>query len=264
MTRGAALRVSLLAAELVVAGALTGTTQAQPAASARVWSSDTALTMPRRRTEFGLFHPIHWGVSDNVELSAHPVLASLMPYLEAKVGWFYRGPGAIASRHRIAYLTPLLDLLAKEGSLGLLPANTVVPQAIAVDTAYLATASLSPAFRLTFEVGALLIARGSGNRIVLDFPFLYSRFGALASDANIYAGLKGTGVLGGSFAWQADLRLTSVPAIARGFTLEGGASLQWFASHQFGLSVGARFVHGRYPVGLRVHWMPTIDILVSI
>ncbi len=55
--------------------------EAHPLASAERWSSDTALTVPAGRTEFGLFHPIHWGVTDAIELSPHPILAAIWPHL---------------------------------------------------------------------------------------------------------------------------------------------------------------------------------------
>lgn len=240
---------------------LNASAHAQPPASARVWSSDSALTIPRGRTEFGLFHPIHWGVTDRVELSSHPVVAALLPHLEAKVRWYSRGRVAIATRHRLSYLSLFLRSVAKEGALGLLPANTEVPFALAIDTAYLVTYSASESLHVTAEAGVLFAPRASGgDRIVLDVPFLYSRFAAVATDSTVYAGVGGTGSFADRFAWQVDGRFTPIQVTPGGYVFELGGSLQWLPSRHFGLSLGARVAHGRYPVGVRTHVLPTFDV----
>jgi hypothetical protein len=259
MIRACAVAFLLLAIEAQ------NTAHAQPPASARTWSSDSALTIPRGRTEFGLFHPIHWGVTDRVELSSHPVVSALLPHLEAKVRWWTRGRVSIATRHRLSYLSLFLDSIAKEGSLGLLPANTDVPFALAIDTSYLVTYSASESFRFTAEIGVLFAPRASGgDPIVLDFPFLYSRYAVVTSDATVYAGVGATGSFADQFAWQLDARFTPIQVVAGGFVVELGGSLQWFPSRHFGLSLGARIAHGRYPVGVRTHVLPTFDVQFGI
>jgi hypothetical protein len=51
----------------------------------RRWSGSNALTVPHGRWEFGLFGASHYGLTDSVELSLHPVFVFALPHLEAKI-----------------------------------------------------------------------------------------------------------------------------------------------------------------------------------
>lgn len=254
----ATLACALLSMSLV--GATTA--HAQAPASVRVWSSDTALTIAKNRVEFGLFQAVHWGVTDELELAAHPLLEVVLPHVEGKIRWLRRGRVTISTWHRLSYPTLLFQTVSREGTLGLLPANSDVPVAIALDTAFLVTIS-SPAdsTHLTLELGLSVAPRLSGgDEVVLDFPFLYSRFAAVSTNGSTYAGLAMTTLLHRNFSLSADVRLTTVSVVPHGFVVEEGASLTWNPTTHFGLSVGCRVAHGRYPVGARSHVLPTIDV----
>ena len=86
---------------------------------APVWTTGTAMTAQGGRWEFGIFHPLHWGVTEDVELSTHPILTTLMPHLDAKVSWYAQDGLYIATRHGLMYPSLLLNLLSKKGALGL-------------------------------------------------------------------------------------------------------------------------------------------------
>ncbi len=257
------MRRALLGITLASALLWTAPAAAQsPPASARLWSSNTAFTIPQGRIEAGLFHPIRWGVTDDIELAAHPLLEIALPHLDAKIRWIHGRQVSLSTWHRLSYPTLFMSTFAREGTLGLLPANTNVPTILGLDTSFLVTVS-APDDRThyTLELGLSVAPRLSdGDPIVLDFPFLYSRFGAASTKGTTYVGVAVNGMLGDDFAWQADLRLTSVPVVPHGYTLEHSASLAWHPGRGFGLSLGYRVVTGRYPVGVRTHLMPTFDV----
>lgn len=270
-----ARRASVLAGAMLLSTVLAGVASADERApdaehassdtpaSARLWSGGSALTIPGGRIEFGLFTPVHWGVTDDVELAAHPVLEIVLPHIEGKIRWLHRGAISLSTWHRLSYPTLLLETVSREGTLGLLPANTDVPAAIGLDTSFLVTVS-SPGDRthVTLELGLSLAPRlGGGDEVVLDFPFLYSRFAAVSTNGSTFAGLAATTVLTRNFSVAADVRLTTVSVVPHGFVLEHGVSIAWYPSSGFGLALGYRLAHGRYPVGPRTHFLPTIDVV---
>ena len=101
-----------LAGLLATTACVGGVAEAQTS----TWSSNTAVPIPQGRWEFGIFHQLHWGVTDEIELSTHPILPLVMPHLEAKILWRERYPFYIASRHRLTYPTVLLGLLSRDPS----------------------------------------------------------------------------------------------------------------------------------------------------
>ena len=236
---------------------------AAEAPTARAWSDGSAIPVPAGRVDFGLFQPLRWGVSEDVELAAQPLLEPIFPNVEARVRWLHRGAFSIATWHRLTYPTRLLQTVSREGTLGLLPANTDVPIALGLDTSFLVTvASAGDRTRGTLELGVSLIPRlSAGDPVVLDFPFLYSRFAALSTSGTTYAGLAMTTLLSDNFTLAADARATLIPVVSRGWMLEHGASITWTPSAHFGLSLGYRVAHGRYPVGVRTHLLPTLDVM---
>ena len=248
----------LLAASSLAASAA----RAQAPADAHLWSNGSALTLPEGRVEGGLSHATRWGVDDNIEVGAHPLLEPIWPHVEAKVRWLHRGAFTLSTWHRVSYPTRLLNVVSREGTAGLLPANTLAPIVVGFDTSFFATlSSPNERFHGTLELGLSLAPRlRRGDSVVLDFPFLYSRFAAVSSFGSTYAGLAFTGVLSDHFSLSADLRFTNVDVVPHGYILEEGASLTWYPTKHFGLALGYRVAHGRYPVGVRTHWMPTIDL----
>ncbi len=103
--------------------------------SGSAFSSSAALPLPRGQLELGTFAPSRVGVTDRLQLGVHPIFLLFFPRIEAKVGlWrLLSGPAstrsgwALSSRHAFTYQTRVLDLVSKEGSLGLLPQDTRVP-----------------------------------------------------------------------------------------------------------------------------------------
>ena len=93
----------------------------------RLWSGSNALTVPNGRWEFGLFGASHYGLTDWIELSMHPLLVVVLPHLEAKLMAARDARHVLGLRARASYPTTFLDIVAKEGQFGLLPATSKPP-----------------------------------------------------------------------------------------------------------------------------------------
>ena len=247
---------------LILFGALTILwTPSLTAAQTSTWSGDTAVPMPQGRWEFGIFAPLHWSPTDEVELSTHALLPLVMPHLEAKILWRERYPFYVATRHRLTYPTLLLQFLSREGTLGLLPPTTDVPQSVIIETDLVGTLAMDCTHWATMEVGLSVAPRGRGDMPLLDFPFLYPRFGVLNAPATLHAGAGIEGELIASLTYSVDVDVWWIPAFRGGFALEHGLSLGWRFSNRIAITGGYRWSRARYPVGVRNHLLPYADVL---
>ena len=77
----------------------------------------TAKNLPAGRIEMGVFEPLRLGVSDTLEIDLQPAIAFLMPNLTVRLAW----TPSITTEHTVAYPTPLLMVLSREGTGGVLP-----------------------------------------------------------------------------------------------------------------------------------------------
>ncbi|MDH5675322.1 MAG: hypothetical protein OEZ06_24590 [Myxococcales bacterium] len=228
-----------------------------------VVSSDSTRTLPEGRIETGVFQPVRYGLHDGLELSSH-ILMLVNPQLQAKWRFFERGRYSSAAVGRLSYPKPLLDLLAGEGALGLLPEDSRVPQVLVLDMDALATAEWMPEQLLTLSAGISVAPRGSAEGMpLLDFPFLYARFAVLKTTAVYRAGLGYEAMLGARFRLAADVKLFFLPVVDGGFSLEPGLSLRWLLAEHVALEAGARFEYARYPPGMQFHYLPFIDALFA-
>lgn len=250
---------SLLAA-LTLFLALLAVSPAQ--ARSPIWSSDTAVTIPKERWEIGLFRGTHWGVHPDVQLSLNPLVAFILPHFEAKVRWFHTARWHLATKHRLSFPTVFLKIFAREGDLGLLPANTKVPVVFQLDTDVLLTVQWWEGQLATLKAGVVFAPRLTDGRDLplLDLPFLYNRFAALNTTATGRAGLSFEGQVLGVLGYKVDLQAYLLPVIPGGYTVEVGAVLSWRPSDWFSLSAGCRLSYGRYPVGDRFHYLPFLDV----
>ena len=231
---------------------------------AAAWTTSTAMTAPEGRWEFGIFHPLHWGVTERVELSTHPILTAVMPHVDAKVSWFAEDGLYIATRHGLSYPSLFLNLLAKEGALGLLPAGTSVPEGVIIDSDALVTMTLAPSHWVTAELGFSVAPRGAGDMPVVDFPYMYPRFAVLSAPVVLHGGVGVEGVLWGALGYTADVDMWWLPATDGGYALEHGLSLTWRISNHVAVAAGYRLSHAHYPAGDQLHFLPYADVLFGL
>lgn len=231
---------------------------------APAWTTGTAMTAREGRWEFGIFHPLHWGVSDTVELSTHPLLTAVMPHLDVKLSHYRDASLSVATRHGLSYPSLFLNLVSKEGALGLLPASTDVPEGIIIDSDALLSWTVYPDHWLTAELGFAVAPRGEGDMPIVDFPFMYPRFGVLSAPIVLHGGVGFEGLLWGQLGYTADLDMWWIPAIEGGYALEHGLSVTWQISGSVAIALGYRLSHANYPAGEQLHFLPYADVLFGL
>jgi len=249
---------SLLALAFVL-----GLTATPAQAQTSTWSTNTAVPIPAGRWEFGLLQPLHWGVTDDFELSAHLLGAIALPHLEAKILWRERYPFYIATRHRVRYPSFLLNLLSREGAGGILPPTTEVPHALMLDTEIVGTLAMDCTHWATVAAGITLAPRGSGALPIVDFPLAYPRLAALDSFATLQASAGIEGEIFRGVSYSLETIIWWIPSVRGGYAFEHSASVGWRSRDRWSILAGYRFSQARYPAGTQRHIWPFADFLVG-
>lgn len=244
-----------------------GTSRAAPPPD--LWTRETALTAPEGRLELSLTRPSRWAFAPGAELSLHPLLEPVFPHATLKLAHGARRvaghPVFFASRHRLSYPTRFLDVVAREGSLGLLPATSDVPPMIGYDAAFLVSADLGREQRLTWAMELLVAPRlAHGDFALLDFPFLYQRFAQTRAPATANAGLTAQGLLLGPLGYEIELVYFVLPIeeVQNAWAIEQATELV-AAGTRFRASLGYRLSRAKLPVGERTHVLPVFDVAMA-
>ncbi len=238
---------------------------ALPAAAERApFSSGTARVLPAGRVETGIFQPTRWGLPTKaeVELSLHPLLFFVMPNLTAKIGLGRARSLELATTQGLVYPTPLLRLLAREGTGGVLPPDAKVPHLIAWECALLASRRLPRDHLVTVSVASTLGVRfGESDWPTIDLPLAYTRTAAFQRWLSARYGLDLDGRLAGGLHYFLDVDLHLLPFARGSVAVEHAGMLSWRRrTGGFAIHAGYKLVVGEYPFGWQVHVLPLVDL----
>jgi len=225
---------------------------------------ESAQPLERGHLESGLFSNTYYGLSDRLQLGLHPLLCFVLPHAELKVSWWRRGSAYLATVHRLAYPRPFLRLVAREGSAGLLPANSDVPHSLQTQNDVWITTTRIPGQSLSAWLGVSKALVGSSAEFpLLDFPFLYQRFADLHAPWVARAGVALEGHLARSVYYSFDTRgwlfRLDEPELAAAVvesTLVGG----WEPRSDWRVALGLKSALGNFPIGVRMHLLPFVDV----
>ncbi len=231
------------------------------------FAGHTAYVVGEGRFEVGVFDELRYGVSENVEISAHPLWMFVMPNVSAKIAWVPLAKAQISTRHALVYPTLLLGLLAREGTGGILPPTTEVPHIFGLTNELLVSGQLSASHTLTWKGGVHVAPRSGGSStpgtefVTIDLPLIYARTAAYHSAATVHSGLALDGPLLGAFSFLIGADMFFLPGLDEGrFAFEQGTTLRWNASQTWILQAGYKLVVGSYPFGNQTHLLPTADV----
>jgi hypothetical protein len=231
------------------------------AAENAAWSGHRADTLPQGRWEVGVFSPLRYGLTDDLELSTHPLAFFVVPNVSAKYSWNESKPWRLSTRHGIHYPTPLLRMVAREGAGGILPANTDVPHIIGITNEIVATTTV-PLFRRWFSVRlGFTVAPDIGEETLpaMEFPIVFPRTAAYGNFGTGHAGISLEGEIGGPFYYFLDTTMFIIPGYEGAFAFENTLQLSWRPGEKFMLTAGGRGIYGGYPYGERIHVVPMVD-----
>jgi hypothetical protein len=224
----------------------------------------SARTLPKGRWTIGIFQPLRYGVSDRIELSAHPLLFLLLPNLSAKWAHGSAGSWQLASRHSFYDPTPLLRLLGREGTGGIISPEFKIPNMGAWTSELLLTRKLGDEHFITAKAGLSFCLFRVGNldsRTTIDLPLVYPRLQPFYHGYNWRGGVESLGRLYRRWHYLADADFFFTPKGNEQWALEHKGMLLWDKSSRLQLGLGYKLTYGEYPFGSQWHLLgPLVDV----
>jgi hypothetical protein len=259
------MKLLAIGAWTAVLGVLAPRASAASTVPHATWSGDHALTIPRGRLELGVLSSSHYGLTERLELSLHPLWFFALPHLEAKALAGTAGPWTFAARARLAYPTWFLGLVSREGAGGLLPKTSKPPQALQIEGEAIATVPWFEQQWASFSAGIAVAphARFEPSELpLLDFPLLYPRFAPLYTVLVPRArlSLEGHVAAGLFYAFSATgYAMPELPDVGTAYALEPALQAEYRFGDRVALSLGLRTSLAEYAYGVRFHYLPFAD-----
>jgi len=232
----------------------------------RCWSSGTAFTLPKNRIEMDLFRLSSIGLTDKLELSAHPLMMFLLPQIELKAGWGKFAGATVATEHELTYPTFFLGTVSMKGTGGLISPEYHYPQMIAIYNGFLATWGLFKNADITGKAGvAFSVRSGSLNPYsTIDLPVIYPRLKVFYhnQETDLAFGFRWRFL--SLFGWQFSGESFIFPGASNNFFFENRSALDYYSKKQIlRIQLGYKLCYGLYPPGPQWHFLPVIDLALG-
>jgi len=245
-------------------------------AEIKPWDSHSAYLLPQNRWELGLFQPFRFGYSEAIEYSTSPLWFFVMPNISIKRIESDMAGFNTASRFKLVYPTPLLNMLARTGIGGMIDPNLQMPPMLGFSASWLMSKPMV-GLDLTLKGGLDLgIAFGDLDpRSNIDLPLVYHRLGMFYNKWGTHTGLDVQKNLTEKVRVLVDLDLRLLPGLADvqinpdlaklvgDYSLEHKLLLIWNQSDRFRIMTGYKFVKGKYPYGSDIRLLPYIPMVES-
>jgi hypothetical protein len=231
------------------------------------WTEGTACNIPKNRCELALFTTSRYGITDKLELSAHPLMVFLMPQVKLKVGWGKYSGFALATEHGIFHPTLFLRLVARKGTGGLISPEYTIPQMFAIYNRFLVSYSPFRQALLTAHAGIEFAVKfGSLDpQSTIDLPIVYPRLAVFYNEPEFDAGLDFRGKFIPRLGWLFNFENFIVCGTPRNYFMENKGVLAYTSKKEtLRLEAGYKLCFGIYPHGSQWHLLPVIDLAFGI
>ena len=230
-------------------------------ADSKIWNSHSAYLLPEKRIEIGLFQPLRYGHSDNLEYSIYPLWFFVMPNISIKKPIAALGNFNSAMRYSFVYPTPFLNMIAKGGLGGVISPDFQMPTMIGVSGTWLLSnyvkgvdVTLSTGIDIGIVLGDL------DSRSSIDLPLVYHRLGAYYNNWGMHTGIDLHKNIGNNISILGDCDLRWLPGLDGDFSLEHKLLISWKKSDNFRVMTGYKFVMGEYPYGSDMRLLPYLPM----
>ena len=235
----------------------------QTVSAQKIWSSASAYTLQEKRIQIGLFQPLRYGYSHNMEFSVHPILFFIVPNFEVKWAHGKTGPFDLATSHSFYYPTYLLRTISREGTGGIISPEFDIPHMFAVYNEVIGTMQFRESNFLTLNAGVAIASRFGklDKRTSIDLPLIYYRLDVFYNKFQLRFGANIQGKIAGRWQYLADGEFFIIPGKENKKAFEHKGLVLWNKSDTFQISAGYKLVYAEYPFGTQWHLLlPLIDI----
>jgi hypothetical protein len=246
---------ALNAAIVLFGSSLVQTAEASP------FDSATAELLADGEFSVGVFAPLTYGISDDLQVSAHPISAYWNGNFALKKSWESDGDWSFATRHGFSYPTRLLAAFSGTGAGGILPPDAVIPHIVAVDTRAMMTRDLSDSTRMTLGARVTLaMSFGDSDWGNIDMPLVYSRTAALHNGVSANVSASFDGDYTDSISWLSSTEAWFMPGSTGSWSVEQTFAAAWESEGGFSTQLGTIVVVGAYDYGTNWHMLPKFDL----
>ena len=213
--------------------------------------------------EIGLFQPLRYGLSENIEIRTHPVLLFVIPNVAVQQRHPNWNDIAVASGHSMVIPTPLLKMMTKKGVGGFISPEFNIPFMISFKNEIKLKRELNDNWDITGKAGLTLAysSEEMDGRTTIDLPVVFQRLGVFYNGYGANFGLDFTGTLSPKLSILTDFDMLLLPGFKEAFALEHKNLLTWALSNRTNIQIGYKLVYGEYPFGTQWHLLPLLDVL---
>jgi len=229
----------------------------------KFWSTGSAYILPQKRVELGLFQPLRYGYSKNIEWSTHPIYFFIIPNFSVK--WFHGFYKDIVytTRHSIYYPTYLLRTISREGTGGIISPEFDIPHMLAFNNELLISMPMGTDHFITGKAGiGFGIKFGElDDRTTVDLPMVYNRLDVFYHGYQLRFGADFQGRIYERWHYLLDADYYLIPGVEHNKAFEQKGLILWNKSTKTQLSIGYKLIYGEYPFGSQWHlFLPIFDI----
>ena len=219
--------------------------------------------LPKGKFKTGLFQSLGYGLSENIEISTHPVLMFFIPNLAVQKRHPSWAGLAVASRHCLVVPTPLLKLVTKKGVGGFISPEFDIPLMLSLKNEIQLKRILNDNWIVSGTAGLTLAycSKKPDKRTTIDLPVVFPRLGVFYNGYGVNFGLGFAGALLPRLGLLTDLNVLLLPGTEEGFAFEHKNLLTWALSNRADIQIGYKLTCGEYPFGVQWHLLPLLDVL---
>jgi len=232
-----------------------------------------AENLAKSQLRYSLFTFSEYGINDQITLIAHPLWVFLSPDISLKWNLSKNSTTVISLMHGLSCPTPILSLISRKGTGGVISPEFDIPFMLAIKNGILANYHFydnhvfSAGLAIEFALFNDKLEPGSS----IDLPVIAPRFNVFYRNPGIEFNIGVEGKLYKKFDYYTKTELFLFPFQNKNFKEEYGNTngffgeltgmAFWNISKKFKLGLGGRLCYGSYPFGTQWHLLPAIDFV---
>ena len=235
-------------------------------AETAIWSKGTTQTLPQGRWEVGVFQPLSYGLNETTELSTFVLADLVIPNITIKKFWNNMEGWKFISKHSLLYPSILLNVMAKEGALGILPNNSKIPTIFVLNNQFMLSHRFNDRFCIISKIGfSVALVSGDSDFPTIDIPFVYNRTSIYHNGSMFNIGLDVRGNILTNLEYLIDLDKFIMDKDYCEYSYEHKAMLIWKINRRLALLGGYKMSISDYPSQYQrnIDIIPLIDFQVG-